>query len=302
MAPPIDRSIRVAAWARAREQDWVISGEQLRALGFSPEAIQHRLDTGRLHRLWRDVFSVGRPQVTDSGRWIAATLACGEGAALSHESAGASCGMCRGGTRPVHVSVPPDRRVRLDGIKPHRRDPMPPTTTIDGIRMTIPLFTIVDLAAHLDEEPLTKALNDADRLGLVDPDELFSVVESLKNRRGIRKLRSLLGDYTRTDSNLERRLLDLARQAGLPRPQTQADVHGQRVDFYWPELKLVVETDGLTYHRTAAQQAVDRKRDQILTAAGLRCVRFPNAQVRDESAEVIEILRRLAAPGTRLRR
>jgi very-short-patch-repair endonuclease len=295
MALPIDRSIRVAAWALARQQEWVISGEQLRELGFSPEAIQHRLDCGRLHSLWRDVFAVGRPHVTNRGRWIAATLACGEGAALSHESAGACCEMCRGGTWPVHVSVPDDRRIRLTGIEPHRRDPIPPTTTIDGVRLITPLFTIVDLAAHLDEESLIRALNEADRLNLVDPDELAALVESLRNRRGIRKLRSLLTDYTRTDSNLERRFIALARQAGLPRPQTQVELHGFRVDFYWPNLKLVVETDGLTYHRTPAHQAADRKRDQVLTAAGLRCVRFPNQQVREEAADVIDVLSRLAA-------
>jgi very-short-patch-repair endonuclease len=294
MAPPIDRSIRAAAWALARQQEWVISGEQLRGLGFSPEAIQHRLDSGRLHSLWRDVFAVGRPDVTDRGRWIGALLACGEDAALSHESAGASCGMWRGDTNLVHVSLPSDRRVRLEGIRPHRRDPMPPTTTVDGSRLITPLFTIIDLAAHLDEKPLTRALNEADRLDLVDPDELASLVESLRNRRGIRKLRSLLSDYTRTDSDLEGRFLALARQAGLPQPQTQIELHGHRVDFYWPDLELVVETDGLTYRRTPAQQAADRKRDQTLTAAGLRCVRFPNQQVRAEPADVIAVLKRLA--------
>jgi very-short-patch-repair endonuclease len=293
MAPPLDRSIRVAAWALARRQDWVISGGQLRGIGFSPEAIQHRLDRGRLHTLWRDVFSVGRPDVTDRGRWIAATLACGDEAALSHESAGACCGMWRGGTNPVHISVPADRRVRLDGIRPHRRDPMPTTTTFEGVRLITPLFTVVDLAGHLDKEALTQVLNEADRRGIVDPDELVSLVESLRNRRGLRTLRSLLGTYTRTDSNLERRFLSLVERAGLSQPQTQVEIHGHRVDFYWPELELVVETDGLTYHRTPAQQAADRKRDQILTAAGLRCVRFTNAQVRDEPADVVALLERL---------
>jgi very-short-patch-repair endonuclease len=293
MAPPIDRSIRIAAWALARQQDWVISGVQLRELGFTPEAIQHRLDCGRLHTLWRDVFAVGRPDVTNRGRWIAATLAGGQDAALSHESAAACCGICRGGTKPVHISLPADRRVRLEGIAPHRRDPMPPIVTLEGIRVTDPVHTIVDLAAHLEAEPLIRAINEADRLGLIDPDELASLVESLHSRRGIRTLRSLVSGYTRTDSNLERRFLTLANSAGLPRPQTQAELHGHRVDFYWPELGLVVETDGLAYHRTPAQQAADRKRDQVLTVAGLRCVRFPNVQIRQEPAEVIEILRRL---------
>lgn len=294
MALPIDRSIRVAGWRLARRQDWVISGEQLRTLGFSPEAIQHRLDCGRLHPIWPDVFAVGRPAVTDRGRWTAALLACGEDAALSHESAGTYCGICRGGTAPVHISVPTDRRIRLEGIQAHRRELMPPVTTIDGIRVIVPLFTVIDLAAHLDHEALTRAVNEADRLKIVDPDELASLVESLRNRRGIRNLRTLLSGYTRTDSDLERRFLKLVDRAGLPRPQTQVALHGFRVDFYWPDLDLVVETDGLTYHRTAAQQAVDLKRDQVLAAAGLRCVRFPNAQVRSEPDEVVEILKRLA--------
>jgi very-short-patch-repair endonuclease len=223
---------------------------------------------------------------------MAAVLACGEDAALSHESGGALIGIHRGGLWPIHVSVPRHRN-RHEGIKVHERELMPPTTTVDGIRVTDPLHTIVDLAAHLDKEPLTKALNEADRLGLIDPDELTSLVESLHNRRGIRTLRNLLGHYTRTDSNLERRFLSLAEQAGLPRPQTQAEVHGHRVDFYWPTLNLVVETDGLTYHRTPAQQAADRRRDQLLTATGLRCVRFTNAQVRHQQSEVTEILKRL---------
>jgi very-short-patch-repair endonuclease len=77
----------------------------------------------------------------------------------------------------------------------------------------------------------------------------------LRSRRGIRKLRDLLGIYTRTDSNLERRFLTLAQRAGLPRPETQAEIHGHRVDFYWPELKLVVETDGLTYHPSPVSRA-----------------------------------------------
>jgi very-short-patch-repair endonuclease len=154
---------------------------------------------------------------------------------------------------------------------------------------------LVDLAAHLDLEDLTKALNEGDRLNLIDHDELVSLVESLPGRRGIRKLRILLGTYTRTDSDLERRFLTLAERAGLPRPQTQAWVEGLRVDFHWPEVRLVVETDGLVYHRTPAEQAVDRKRDQALTAAGFICLRFTNAQVRLEPDLVIATLRATTA-------
>lgn len=157
----------------------VVSGDELRALGLSQRAIQHRVERGRLHRLWRDVFAVGRADVSDRGRWRAAALACGEGAALSHASAAALWGIRRGGTDPVHVSVPGERS-RHDGIRCHRRVPLPPTTILDAIAVTDPPSTIVDLAAHLDLEPLTRAVNEADRLNLVDHADLVSLVESLR--------------------------------------------------------------------------------------------------------------------------
>jgi very-short-patch-repair endonuclease len=292
MAASNDRSMWGEAWRLSRKQAGVVSGEQLRALGYTKGAIRHRIERGRLFPLWPDVFAVGRRDVPDRGLWLGATLACGEDSALSHESGAALMRIRAGGTDPVHVSVSGER-ARLAGIRCHRRDPMPPTIEIGGIRVIDPLWTIIDLAAHLDPEPLTRAVNEADRLGLVDHGDLASLVESLKNRRGLRKLRTLLGDYTRTDSDLERRFLRLAKRARMPVPQTQAEIDGMRLDFYWPELRLVVETDGLTYHRTPAQQAADRKRDQVLTAAGLRCVRFPNQQIREDPDDVVEILCRL---------
>jgi very-short-patch-repair endonuclease len=302
MDPFGDRSTSAAAWELAFGQEGVVSGAQLRTLGFDADAIKHRVARGRLFPLWRDVFTVGRPDVTERGLWKAATLACGEGAALSHESAAALLGIRHGGTNPIHVSVPGER-ARHDGIRCHRRTPMPETTTLGSIPLSQPLFTLIDLAAHLSLEDLTKAVNDADRLNLVDHDELVSLVESFPGRRGMKKLRILLGTYTRTDSNLERRLLRLVDRAQPPRPETQAWLEGFCVDFLWPHLGLVVETDGLTYHRTPAQQATDRKRDQALTAAGFTCLRFTNAQVHVEPATVIATLRATAATlGMRLRR
>jgi very-short-patch-repair endonuclease len=105
-------------------------------------------------------------------------------------------------------------------------------------------------------------------------------------------LRELLDrhDITLTDSELERRFLPIARRAGLPPPLTQQDVNGFRVDFYWPELGLVVETDGLRYHRTPAQQAKDRHRDQAHAAAGLTALRFTHGQVVREAEYVEETL------------
>jgi len=101
--------------------------------------------------------------------------------------------------------------------------------------------------------------------------------------------------FSRTDSPLEREFLRIVKRAGLPPPQTQAHVNGHRVDFHWPELHLVVETDGLRYHRTAATQAADRQRDQDHFLAGLTALRFSRVQVKDEAAHVEAVLRRAAA-------
>ena len=151
-------------------------------------------------------------------------------------------------------------------------------------------------------------MNEADKLGLVEPEELRAALDAVDARPGVRPLRRLLDrlTFTLTDSESERLFLAIARRAGLPKPHTQSLLNGFRVDFYWPELGLVVETDGLTYHRTPAQQARDRLRDQAHTAAGLTCLRFTHAQIRYEPGSVERTLssvaRRLApAPAPRRR-
>ena len=136
-------------------------------------------------------------------------------------------------------------------------------------------------------------MNAADKLGLVDPEQLRREVDHRRGTDGVKALRRLLDrqTFSLTDSELERSFLKLIRRAGLPVPKTQQRIEGFRVDFLWPELRLVVETDGLRYHRTAAQQAKDRLRDQALVAAGLTVLRFTHAQVVFEPSRVVETLR-----------
>jgi very-short-patch-repair endonuclease len=159
--------------------------------------------------------------------------------------------------------------------------------------LTAPVRTLVDIAARLPRKRLEAAINEADKLGLTNPEKLRAAIDELRGQRGAGKLRSVLDrrTFVLTDSELERRFLPIARKAGLPVPQTQRMVNGFRVDFYWPELGLIVETDGLRYHRTPAQQAADRVRDQTHVAAGLTPLRFTHAQVRYEPGHVVETLR-----------
>jgi very-short-patch-repair endonuclease len=271
-------------------QKRVITRGQLRGFGFSEKAIRHRIQRGRLVIEWPGVYRVGPLELDRDGRFMAATLACGEGAALSHDSAAALWGIRRGGTDLIHVSVPATKQVRLDGNRPHRRDPMPETTTIGPIPLCSPLFTLVDLAAELQTEPLEEAINEADVKGLIRADQIEPALDAIPKHPGVAHLRATLSRYSRTDSNLERRFLAIVRKAKLPLPTTQERIGPGRIDFHWPELGLVVETDGLTYHRTPMQQLEDRLRDQAHTAAGRTQLRFPNVQIRESPSTVARTL------------
>jgi very-short-patch-repair endonuclease len=220
---------------------------------------------------------------------MAATLSCGQAALLSHRSAAALWGLLRL-VSEIEVVVPHGVVRRRPGIRVYRRSGLDPGghPRVDGIPVTDPVTTLVDLASCTTRSQLERAINEADRLDLIDPEALRAAIEPLSRRPGLTRLRALLDlqTFTITDSELERRFLRLARAAGLPTPETQAWVNGFRVDFYWPRLGLVVETDGLRYHRTPAQQAKDRLRDQAHTAAGLTALRFTGAQVRFEADQV----------------
>jgi very-short-patch-repair endonuclease len=232
---------------------------------------------------------------------MAALLACGSGAVLSHQSAGALWGIAGEG-RGIEASVPASARSRPPGLIVHRRDLQDANLTVrDGIPATSVVCTLIDCAPRLGDGPLERAVNDADRLDLVDPETLRVELDNYRGRRGVARLRELLDRRTfrLTDSELERWFLPQVRRAGLPLPITQTRLNGFKVDFFWPDLRLVVETDGLRYHRTPAQQARDRIRDQAHLAAGFIPLRFTHWQVRYERRYVrttlLAVARRLGA-------
>ncbi len=305
MAPVSVQRNAAAVWALVREQHGVVTQDQLERHGYTYDAITHRLDQGRLHRIFLGVYAVGRPQLTRHGRWMAAVLACGPGAALSHQSGGELLRVRAYASGRIEVSVPAGRRPRCPGVRIHRRTNLTPDEVItrDGIPVTSPTTTLVDLAPRLTRDALEAAINEADKLDLVDPEALRRGLERLPRRPGKARLRQVLDrrTFALTDSALERMFLPIVRRVGLPKPLTGAKVNGFDVDFYWPDLRLVVETDGLRYHRTPAQQARDRLRDQAHAAAGLTPLRFTRAQVRFEAAHVeailTEVSQRLAAVG-----
>jgi very-short-patch-repair endonuclease len=225
---------------------------------------------------------------------MAALLACGPAAVLSHESAAALWGVIPYCPRPIDVSLPLHMVRCWPGIRTHRRIKV--LTEHVGVRDRIPVTdiacTLVDLSARVRRPTLERAVNEADRLDLIDPETLRNTLEDFGPQPGVRTLRELLDRRTfrLTDSELERLLLTIAGRAGLGLPETGVWLNGFKVDFYWPDLGLVVETDGLRYHRTAAQQERDRIRDQAHIAAGLTPLRFTHGQVRFESQHVEDTL------------
>ncbi len=161
--------------------------------------------------------------------------------------------------------------------------------------MTDLVSTFIDLASCEPDWKVEGAINEADRLDLIDPEELRAAVEPLGGRRGLPRLRRLLGLDALTDTGLEKRFLAIARSVGLPKPETQASLNGYRVDFYWPDLALVVEADGWRYHRSPGKQAADRRRDQAHMVAGLTPLRFGEEQIRHKPDQVRRALAAVAA-------
>lgn len=166
-----------------------------------------------------------------------------------------------------------------------------------GIPVTTAVQTLIDMALRLDRAGVERMINEADKYNLAHPPGIRRALDARAGEPGVAQLRRILDRRTfrLTREELERRFLPLADQAGLPVPLTGQWVNEFEVDFYWPALGLVVETDGLRYHRTPAEQARDRRRDQAHTAAGLTQLRFTHEQVRYEPEYVRRILAQTAS-------
>jgi hypothetical protein len=198
-------------------------------------------------------------------------------------------------TRELVVSVLAGFRPRNPGIRVHRRAQID-ATTHHGIPVTTPTATLIDLAANLPRAEVEQALNEADLKGLINLQILREELDRTPRRPGLAKLKTTIDrhTFTFTRSELERCFLPVARRAGLPQPLTRVYVNGYEVDFFFPDRGLVIETDGGAFHRTPAQQAADRRRDQTHTAAGLTPLRFTHGQIRYEPSYVRDTVRTVA--------
>jgi very-short-patch-repair endonuclease len=287
-----------AAWRLARAQHGVLTRADLLGLGFGEKAVKHRVATGRLHPVARGIYAVGRRELSPNGWRMAAVLACGDGAVLSHLSAADLWGFGREASGRLDVTIPRRVGLKRPGIKVRCRPKLQPASVVrrQGIPVTDPVQTLIDVATELTERRLERYVNEADKLDLVDPETLRAALDDHRGELGVKKLATLLDRHTfrLSDSDLEVLFRPLAVAARLSIPQTKHWLLGYEVDFYFPDLELIVETDGLRYHRTPAQQARAAKRDQVHVAAGYRVLRFTHWQVAHAANEVTATLRAIA--------
>jgi very-short-patch-repair endonuclease len=291
------------AWELAGRQHGVVARRQLLALGFSKSAIEHRIERGRLYVVAHGVYAVGWPKLTQKRRWMAAVLACQEDAALSHRSAAGLWGIGTERSGVVDVSVRRRCELSRPGLRARGRPSLPEEdiVVLDGIPVTVPVRTLVDLSTELSPVCIERAVNEADKRDLVDPEALRSALDAYAGEPGVKILRRVLDKRTfrLSDSDLEILFRPIAAAAGLPLPLTKQVVNGFEVDFFFPALGLVVETDGLRYHRTPSTQTRDARRDRAHTLAGMTPLRFTHYEIKYEPVRVQMELTRIATHLTR---
>jgi very-short-patch-repair endonuclease len=294
-----DRDRRLLQLATRQHQ--VVARRQLKALGFSDRAIDHAQETGRLRRLFRGVYTVGQRNPGERGRLQAAVFACGDGAVISHRSAGALLGLLDKGPVVVDLIAPPSRGRAIDGIRFHRVRPprRDEVGTVDGIPCTSPSRTFVDLAGTVGDRTLRSCFERAAQRQSLDVPAIEGSMD--QGRRGMPSLRKLVDEWRlaapltnkgRLKSPLEAKVLPLLLRRDTPPPLLNAPVqipNGRiEVDFLWPHHRLVVEADSRAFHAAHIAFERDRWRDRELLRAGFTTLRVTHQEAEREAVAVAD--------------
>jgi very-short-patch-repair endonuclease len=308
-AQPQDR-----LWKLAAAQHGVVSRKQMRALGMSDDVIDHAIGLGRLHRVFRGAYAVGHPHRSAQSRLMAAVLACGKGAVISHRSAAALLRLIDKGPVVIDVIAPPSRGRKIDGIRLHLVRPprLDETGTMHGIPCTSPARTLVDLAGVVGERTLRSAFERAAaRRRMLDIPAIERSIDP--RRRGMKVLAKLIDEWRgaapllktrgKLKSPLEAKVLPLIAQRDLPPPLFNAPVQiadGRiEVDFLWPDHRLVLEADSRDFHGTAVAFERDRWRDRELMRAGYSVLRVTSREAeREAEAVAATVASRLSTGAT----
>lgn len=288
----------------ATRQQTQIARWQLHELGLDNKAIARRVSRGVLFRSLPGVFSVGHPPTTTLAWAFAAVLACGPDAVLSHDSAAALWEMGPRLGRPFHVTARSDRRI--SGVIVHRSKlTRREITRQQGIPVTTPARTALDIATTWTPKELARAVNNAMHQGYLHEAGLNGLVDRSAGRRGVRKLRPLATRAKAqqpTRSEFEDAFLAFTEVYGLPTPQTNVKIAGHVVDAYFPDHRLIVELDGYEFHKDRATFESDRDRDANHAAMGLSTLRITWHRLTSDSdreAERFQMILDRRAPLTR---
>jgi hypothetical protein len=297
---PPDRMVAVLA----ERQHGVVARRQLAELGLGRGAIHRRMTAGRLHRIHAGVYAVGYRRLSVHGRWMAAVLACGPTALLSHRSAAALLGLLLTSGSLIDVASPGRTRHKRPGVALHRPRELhaEDRAVRDRIPVTSVARTLLDLGHVVQPRQMRRAIDEAERLGLFDLRAVERLIGRAQGHPGLRHLEVALRQYSGppppTRSELERRFLDLCAEAGLPRPQVNVLVQGLEVDVLWSNRRLIVELDGYAFHHDRASFEEDRKRDAALNLAGYRVLRITDRRLHREPGMVVDMIRALLGART----
>jgi very-short-patch-repair endonuclease len=284
-----DRLIRAVAEA----QHGFVTRSQLRDLGLGRGSIDHRIGAGRLVAVHRGVYAVGHRPRTRHSSWMAAVLACGDSALLSHRSAAALWGIRR--WAPARAEVTASTQRRRPGISVHVRRTTPGERAVHfGIPVTTVARTIVDLAHELDADELERLVRETEFQKRLD----IAAIRRSAMWRPAPSLNGLLDRIAPTQSRHEDRLLRLCKRFGLPAPLTQQSIGGRTVDFLWPEARLVVEIDSWDAHGTRSAFQNDRTASNGLQLAGYVVLRFTDTDLVRDAARVARLIRRALEAAT----
>jgi very-short-patch-repair endonuclease len=298
--------------ALAERQHGVVSREQLRGIGMSEGAIDHAAASGRLFPIFRATFGVGHSHVGMHGRMLAAVLACGTGAVLSHGSAALLLGLWESEPQAIHVIAPNQAGRKIPGIRRHHvPSPFRHEVIVQkSVPCTSPSRTIVDLAGGVGDVSLRRTIEQAAVLELLDVPAIDAILSGPR-RRGSTRLRGILEDWRRYSkvqlrSRMEAKLLSLLSQRTLPIPNCnevlRIDEHSFEIDFLWRAHRLAVETDGGRFHDNPFAQARDLERNRVLARAGFRILRLRWEELQDHpEATITKIERLLNSPHSGVR-
>lgn len=292
------RSHHRLARLSGRRHGVVTRGQMLR-LGYSKSAIGRAVKSGRLHPVHRGVYAVGRDDLSDHGRCVAAVAAYGAQAMLSHESAAWLWGLLDGCPWTPDVSVPwRGRSTGRPGISIHHAPALAQEDRAERERIPVTALprTLLDLASSAPVSRLHKAIERAERMGLFDLRAMDELLARARGHRGGGRMRAALDIYREphfTRSGLERRFLRLVREAGLPTPVTNCFVAGFELDAYWERERFAVELDTYEFHGGQGPFERDRLRQEDLLLAGIAVDRITGQRLDREPTAVVNRLRRL---------